>query len=166
MYNAFTCKFTLINSQNKISNSKLNEPHCLSLLISKSDQHLISPYIITPESHIKIMRIKEMITNYRSLWFLNKFSLSAGKKCTEKSVENMNTDVRVWRINSVIGLENLQHFLKVRREKNQNKGCQVTLFPSVDLFILYALFTHFRSFDNTLKKCFFQIFLTRMHIYA
>ena len=77
MYNAFTCKFTLINSQNKIFSTKLNEPHCLSPLISQSDQHLISPYIITPESHIKIMRIKEMITNYRSLWFLNKFSLSA-----------------------------------------------------------------------------------------
>ena len=63
----------------------------------------------------------------------------------------MNTDVRVWRINSTIGLENLQHFLKVRREKNQNKGGQV------HLFILYVLFTHFRSFDNTLEKCFFQI---------
>ena len=27
-----------------------------------SDQHLISPYNITPESHIKVMRMKEMIT--------------------------------------------------------------------------------------------------------
>ena len=76
----------------------------------------------------------------------------------------MNTDVRVWRINSAIGLENLQHFLKVRREKNQNKGSQVILFPSVDLFILYVLFTHFRSFDNTLEKCFFQI-SSNLHAY-
>ena len=30
---------------------------------SKSDQHLVSPYDITPESHIKVMRIKEMITD-------------------------------------------------------------------------------------------------------
>ena len=29
----------------------------------KSDQHLISPYNITTESHINIMRIKEMITH-------------------------------------------------------------------------------------------------------
>ena len=29
----------------------------------KSDKHLISPYNIIPESHIKVMRIKEMITN-------------------------------------------------------------------------------------------------------
>ena len=28
----------------------------------ESDQHLISPYNITPESHIKVVRIKEMIT--------------------------------------------------------------------------------------------------------
>ena len=43
----------------------------------KSDKHLISPYNITPESHIKVMRIKEMITIKRSSWLLNKFSLSA-----------------------------------------------------------------------------------------
>ena len=33
----------------------------------KSDKHLISPYNITPESYIKVMRITEMITNKRSL---------------------------------------------------------------------------------------------------
>ena len=32
----------------------------------KSDKHLISPHSITPESNIKVMRIKEMITNQRS----------------------------------------------------------------------------------------------------
>ena len=35
----------------------------LNSLIFKSDQRLISPYNIIPESHIKVMRIKEMITN-------------------------------------------------------------------------------------------------------
>ena len=35
----------------------------LNPLIFKSDQRLISPYNIIPESHIKVMRIKEMITN-------------------------------------------------------------------------------------------------------
>ena len=49
----------------------------LNPLTPKSDQHLISPYNITPESHIKVKRIKEMINKYTSFWLLNKFSLSA-----------------------------------------------------------------------------------------
>ena len=36
----------------------------------KSDQHLISPYNITLESHIKIMRIIGMITDCWSSWLL------------------------------------------------------------------------------------------------
>ena len=32
----------------------------------RSDQHLISPNKIPHETHIKVMRIKEMITNYSS----------------------------------------------------------------------------------------------------
>ena len=43
----------------------------------KSDKHLISPYHIPPESNMKVVRIEEMITNWRSSWLLNKFSLSA-----------------------------------------------------------------------------------------
>ena len=46
-------------------------------LTLKNDWNLISPYNITSESHIKVMRIKEMITNWKSSWLLNKFSLSA-----------------------------------------------------------------------------------------
>ena len=46
-------------------------------LILKSDQHLISPYNINPDSNIKIIGIKEMITNLRRSWLLNKFFLSA-----------------------------------------------------------------------------------------
>ena len=34
-----------------------------NLLTPNSDQHLISPYNIIPESNIKVMRVKEMITN-------------------------------------------------------------------------------------------------------
>ena len=30
------------------------------------DQHLISPHNINPESHTEVMRIKEMIKNYRN----------------------------------------------------------------------------------------------------
>ena len=38
----------------------------LNPLTPKSDKHLISPNSITPESHIKVMRIEEMIPNSRS----------------------------------------------------------------------------------------------------
>ena len=51
---------------------KLSNP-----LTPESDQYLISPYNITPESHIKVMRIKEMITTLRGSSLLQKFSLSA-----------------------------------------------------------------------------------------
>ena len=45
-------------------------------VIPMSDQERISPHNISPESHIKVMRIKKMITNKRSSWLLNKSSLS------------------------------------------------------------------------------------------
>ena len=35
-------------------------------LTPKSDKHLISPSNITTESHINVMKIKEMITNSRN----------------------------------------------------------------------------------------------------
>ena len=42
-----------------------NFVYCQSIspLITKSDQHLSSPYKKTPESRIKVTRIKEIITN-------------------------------------------------------------------------------------------------------
>ena len=39
----------------------------LNLVTLESAQHLISPYSIIPESHSKVMRIKEMITNMKIL---------------------------------------------------------------------------------------------------
>ena len=39
------------------------ESQQLNPLTPESDQHLTSPYNITPESNIKVMGIKEMITN-------------------------------------------------------------------------------------------------------
>ena len=36
-------------------------------LTHKSDWHLISPYCITPESNVKVMRIKELITYKKKL---------------------------------------------------------------------------------------------------
>ena len=48
----------------------------LTLWPPESDKHLISPYSITPGSHIRVTRIKEMITKLGCSWILNKFSLS------------------------------------------------------------------------------------------
>ena len=36
--------------------------HLINPLNPKSDQHLISPFSITPESHINVIRVKEIIT--------------------------------------------------------------------------------------------------------
>ena len=47
-------------------NSIFNAIHCFNPLTPKSDQHPISPHNIILESNIKVMRIKEMITNLRS----------------------------------------------------------------------------------------------------
>ena len=43
--------------------SELSTINQLTLELLKCDQHLISPLNITPESNIKVTRIKEMITN-------------------------------------------------------------------------------------------------------
>ena len=39
----------------------------INSLNPKSDYYLISPYNINPESHIKVMRIKEMVTRKEAL---------------------------------------------------------------------------------------------------
>ena len=49
--------------------------YSLNPLNPKSAKHLISPYNITPESHIKVMRIKEMVSREETIWFADKFSL-------------------------------------------------------------------------------------------
>ena len=52
-------------------------------------------YNITIELNVKVMRIKEMITNLRTFWLSNKFSLSLPQECRENSMENTNTNVTV-----------------------------------------------------------------------
>ena len=51
-------------------NYLLNSPD-INSLNPESDYYGISPYNITPESHVKILRIKEMITDERSFWLVN-----------------------------------------------------------------------------------------------
>ena len=45
-------------------------------LIPESDQHVISPFNITPESYIKVMRIKEMLRKRESRLTYQLFSIS------------------------------------------------------------------------------------------
>ena len=40
-----------------------NSKYSINTSTPKNDKHLISPYNITSESHITVMRMKEMITN-------------------------------------------------------------------------------------------------------
>ena len=60
-----------------------------------SDQHLISPNNNTSESFIKIMRIKEMITNLRSFDCSTNSPSQQQRTCLANSMENMHSDVRV-----------------------------------------------------------------------
>ena len=52
----------------------------------KSDQNQISPYNICPESDVRVMRIKEMITNERNFWLVHKLSSSAPYEMYKESV--------------------------------------------------------------------------------
>ena len=67
----------------------------LNPLNTKSDLHLISPYNVTPESHVKVVRIKEMITNWRSFDWQTNSPCQHLRKCIKNSMENMHTDVKV-----------------------------------------------------------------------
>ena len=65
----------------------------------KSDRHLISPNHNTAESFGRIMRIKEMITNPTTFDCQTNSPLQYQRKCVRNSMENMDTDVRVLRVN-------------------------------------------------------------------
>ena len=70
-------------------------PHSVNPLTPWSDQHLISPYIITPESLSKVLRIKKIIIKYRNSCLLNEFSLPGSQNFIQNNMENMHTDVMV-----------------------------------------------------------------------
>ena len=80
---------------------------------SKEQQHLIFPYNIISESHVKVTRIKE------SSRLFNNSPCQHLRKSMEKSIENMHTDVRVKGVDSKITISivficNLHHlFLSV-----------------------------------------------------
>ena len=68
----------------------------LTPLTPRNDYHLISPYNITLESHIKVTRIKKKRSLTKEA--LDCLTNSPGQhlnKYTENSMENMHTDLRV-----------------------------------------------------------------------
>ena len=65
------------------------------LLILEIDSCLISPYSTPAESHIKVMRIKEMITILKMLLIVMQILLVSSIENVQNSMENMLTDVRV-----------------------------------------------------------------------
>ena len=66
----FSLSVIYMNNKGKVNKK-------LPLLTPMSNEYLICPYDLIPESNFKVMRIKEMITKLRSSWFLNKSPLSA-----------------------------------------------------------------------------------------
>ena len=62
----------------------------------KSDKHPISPYNITPESHIKVMRMKEMVTWKEPFDWQTNSPCQHPRKCIKNcATNNMFTDLRV-----------------------------------------------------------------------
>ena len=63
-----------------------------------SDWLLISPYSTTLKSNLKVIRITKMITNLWCSWLSYKFSFSVPNKGIKNTMENVDTDVRVWKV--------------------------------------------------------------------
>ena len=66
--------------------------------LPKSDQHLISPNNNTAKSFIEIMRIKEMITDLKGFDCYSNSPFQYQRKNVERSIENIDTDVRVLKV--------------------------------------------------------------------
>lgn len=45
----------------RLTETEVRSGHTVNTLTPYSDQHLVSPYNISPESNVKVMRIKDMI---------------------------------------------------------------------------------------------------------
>ena len=58
--------------ENKVTMNSSNLP-----FVPESDQHLISPYIIIPESFTKVTRIKEIITRLKKLLIVKQILLAS-----------------------------------------------------------------------------------------
>ena len=63
------------------------------ILILEIDSHLISPYSTPAESHIKVMRIKEMITILKMLLIVMQILLVSSIENVQNSMENILTEM-------------------------------------------------------------------------
>ena len=62
-------------------------------LIQEIDSHLISPYSTPAESHIKVMRIKEMITILKMLLIVMQILLVSSIENVQNSMKNILTEM-------------------------------------------------------------------------
>ena len=102
MFPTHTCKDNCIKKvldqsrQLLFQTDKEHTDHAVLRLINlKRDQHLISPYINAAGSFIKIMRMKKVIANLRGFDCYMNSPFQYQRTSVEKSIENMETDVRV-----------------------------------------------------------------------
>ena len=65
-------KLLMFWSENKVTMNSPSLP-----FVPESDQHLISPYIIIPESFIRVTRIKEIITRLKKLLIVKQILLAS-----------------------------------------------------------------------------------------
>ena len=75
--------------------NKKSRSHALTPFLPKSDKHTITPNSTDPESNVKVGRIAETITNLRSFDCWTNSLRQYQRKWTEKSMENLHTDVTV-----------------------------------------------------------------------
>ena len=139
---------------------KKEEQHTiLNPLTPKSDQHLISPYNITPESHIKVMRIRETIINLRGSWLLNTFSLKAPYRMSWKQKgENGSWFWAVKSLNNYF-LCNKYSYIKLLSQILTTFGVNSVMFRPLRVFFkqkdeLYLIFTLYHQKQSYLATNF------------
>ena len=102
MFPTHTCKDNCIKKlldQSRQLLFQTNKEHTdhavLRLIHLKSDLHLISPYSNAAGSFIKITRMNKVIANLRGFDCYMNSPFQYQRTSVEKSIENMETDVRV-----------------------------------------------------------------------
>ena len=124
---------------------KVNHNH----LTPKSDQHLISPYNITLESNIKVVRIIGMITNYRSSWLLTNDTLTSRSKTTHLTLKE-NLEPKLFTFTSWINTSNWNVKIHILLKNNflRQKGyiyAQSTNTPSDFLSLAWPVITLYQK---------------------
>ena len=96
LQNLLRSKVKTFTIPGKDSHNTLSDHVAVSPVTTLCDSHIISPYNITPESHIKVARIKEMITMQLKLLIVKTNSpYQQLEKFIENSMKKMHNGVWV-----------------------------------------------------------------------